>query len=156
MFSIRKRCAACLTIAASVVATLELAAKPAPALKTTPPREIARLIPNVITTDYYEVHGTTTEALLASMRANQPSTHPGSTVWRIDWNFEYLLTQDECILRSFIPGCGFGILFPIGLTRSVRTRRSRENGTATSALSRFTRVDMLASGLRRQKKWFGL
>ena len=101
MFSIRKRLVTHLMIAASVVATLELAAQPAPDLKAALPRATARQLPNSIRTDYYEVHGTTAEALLASMRATQPSTNHASTVWRIDWNFEYLLKPDECILSSF-------------------------------------------------------
>ena len=79
MFSIRKRFVTRLIIAASVVATLELSAQPAPTLKAAPPRETARQIPNIIRTDYYEVRGTTAEALLASMKAYQPSTNHAST-----------------------------------------------------------------------------
>jgi predicted secreted Zn-dependent protease len=100
MFSMSKRFATRLVIAASVVATLELAAQPAPALKAAPPREIANQNPNVIRTDYYEVRGATAEALLAAMKANQPSTRHASTEWHVDWNYEYLLKRDECILRS--------------------------------------------------------
>ena len=101
MFSIRERFVTRLIIAASVVATLEVSAQPAPTLKAAPPRETARQIPNIIRTDYYEVRGTTAEALLASMNAYQPSTNHASTEWRIDWNCEYLLKPGECILRSF-------------------------------------------------------
>jgi predicted secreted Zn-dependent protease len=92
-----------LIIAASVVASLEFAAQPAPAPapKTEPPREIARQIPNIIRTDYYEVRGTTAEALLASIKVKQPSTNHASTEWHIDWNYECLHEPDEWILRSF-------------------------------------------------------
>jgi predicted secreted Zn-dependent protease len=97
----RKRFVTRLVIATSMVATLELAAQPTPALKAAPPRETARQIPNIIRTDYYKVRGITAEALLASMKANQPSTNHASTEWRIDWDYEYLIKPDECILRSF-------------------------------------------------------
>ena len=101
MFSIRKRFVTRLIISASVIANLELAAQPDPALKVAPPRETARQIPNSIRTDYYEVHGTNAETLLASIKANHPSASHASTEWRIDWNCEYLLKSDECILSSF-------------------------------------------------------
>ncbi|MGO8932047.1 MAG: DUF922 domain-containing protein [Limisphaerales bacterium] len=101
MFSIRKRFVTPLMIAASVVTTLGLAAQPAPALKVTPPSETARQNPTILRTDYYKVRGTTAEALLASIKANRPFTTDASTEWRIDWNCEYLLKPDECILRSF-------------------------------------------------------
>jgi predicted secreted Zn-dependent protease len=97
----RKRFFTRLIIAAGVVATLELAAQSAPALKAPPPRETDRQISNTLRTDYYEVRGTNAEALLASLKANQPSKNHASTDWRIDWNFEYLIKPDECILRSF-------------------------------------------------------
>ena len=97
----RKRFITLLIIAASAVAALRPAAQPSPALKTPPSRETARQIPNTIRTDYYEVHGTNAEALLASMRATHPSTNHASTEWRVDWNFEYQVKPDECILSSF-------------------------------------------------------
>jgi predicted secreted Zn-dependent protease len=101
MCFIRKRFVTLLIIAASAVAGLHTPAQPSPAFKTAPSRETARQIPNTVRTDYYEVHGTTVESLLASMRATQPSTNHASTEWRIDWNYEYLIDSGECILSSF-------------------------------------------------------
>ena len=101
MFFMRTRLATRLVIAASVVAALKLAARPSAALKTAPPLETARLTPNVIRTDFYEVRGVTAEALLASMSANRPYTNHASTEWRVDWNYDYLLKPNECVLRSF-------------------------------------------------------
>jgi predicted secreted Zn-dependent protease len=101
LFSIRKRFVTHLVIAVNVVAALELAAQPAPDLKTAPPRATARQLPNSIRTDYYEVHGTNAEALLASMKARQPSTSHASTEWRINWDYEWQQEPAECILRSF-------------------------------------------------------
>ena len=101
MFYMRERFVTRLVIAASLVAALELVAQPAPALKAAPPRETAKQIPNIIRTDYYEVRGATAPALLASMRANQPFAKHASTEWHVDWNYDWLLKPDECILRSF-------------------------------------------------------
>jgi predicted secreted Zn-dependent protease len=122
MLSIRKRFVTRVIISASVVANLELVAQPAPALKAAPPRETARQIPNIVRTDYYEVHGTSAAALLASMRANHPSTNHASTEWRIDWNCEYLLKPDECILRSFSTRVRVRYTFP----RWVNSQRADE------------------------------
>ena len=99
-FYMRERFVARLVVAASVVAALELVAQPAPALRAAPLSETAKQIPNIIRTDYYEIRGASAEALLASMRANQPFTNHASTEWRVDWNYEYLLKPNECILRS--------------------------------------------------------
>ncbi|MCX6929710.1 MAG: DUF922 domain-containing protein, partial [Verrucomicrobia bacterium] len=101
MFATRKRCGARLMVAASIVAALELAAQPAPGRDAASQRGTAVPIPNVIRTDYYQVRGATAEALLASIRNNQPSTNHASTVWRINWDYDYQLKPDECILRSF-------------------------------------------------------
>jgi predicted secreted Zn-dependent protease len=101
MFSVRKRFVTRVVIAARVVAALELAAQPVPAPKAAPPRETARQLPKIIRTDYYEVRGTNTEALLASMNGNRSSANHASTEWRIDWNYECQQKSDECILRSF-------------------------------------------------------
>ena len=87
----RIRSATHLVIAASVVAASELVAQPAPPLRAAPPRETAKQIPNIIRTDFYEVRGATAEALLASMRANQPFTNHATTEWRVDWNYDCLL-----------------------------------------------------------------
>ena len=100
-FYMRKRFITRLVIAASVVVTLELAAQPAPALKAAPSRETAKQISSVVRTDYYEVRGATAEALLASLRAHKRFTNYAATEWHIDWNYDYLLKPDECILRSF-------------------------------------------------------
>jgi predicted secreted Zn-dependent protease len=101
MFYMSRRSVTRLVIAASVVAALELAAQPAPALKAVPPLETAKLTPNVIRTDFYEVRGATTEALLASMSANRPYTNHASTEWRVTWKYDYLFKPNECVLRSF-------------------------------------------------------
>jgi predicted secreted Zn-dependent protease len=101
MLYLRAGSATRLAIAVSVVAALELLAQTVPALKSAPPRVTAKLMPNVIRTEFYEVRGATVAALLASMSANQPFTNHASTEWRVDWSFEYLVKPDECILRSF-------------------------------------------------------
>jgi predicted secreted Zn-dependent protease len=101
MFSLRQRFVTRLIMVAHVVAAQELAAQPAPDLKTAPPRATARQLPNSISTDYYKVHGTNAEALLASMKARQlPNSH-ASTEWRIHWDYEWEQRPDECILSSF-------------------------------------------------------
>jgi predicted secreted Zn-dependent protease len=156
MFSIRKRFVTHLIIAAKVVAALELAAQPVPDLKTAPPHAPARQLPDSIRTDYYEVRGTNAEALLASMKARQPSSTHASTEWRIDWDYEWQQKPDECILRSFTTRVRVRYTFPQWVDWQRADRRSRENGNATSALWRFTRVDMLATVLPPRKKWFGL
>jgi predicted secreted Zn-dependent protease len=97
----RTRLVTRLVIAASVIAALEVTARPAAALKAAPPLETAKQTPNVIRTDFYEVRGTSAEALLASLNANRPFTNHASTEWRVDWNYDYLLKPNECVLRSF-------------------------------------------------------
>jgi predicted secreted Zn-dependent protease len=101
MFSAGMRFATRMMIAASVGASLELAAQPAPDLKAAPPRATARELPSNIRTDYYEVRGTNAEALLASMNAHGSSTNHASTQWRVDWDYDFVIKPDECILRSF-------------------------------------------------------
>jgi predicted secreted Zn-dependent protease len=101
MFCMRNRFVTRLVIAASLVAASELAAQPAPGLSAPPRSETAKPIPNVIRTDYYEISGDTAEALLASMRANQPFTNYAATEWRVSWKYDCLLKPNECILRSF-------------------------------------------------------
>jgi predicted secreted Zn-dependent protease len=97
----RTRLATRLVIAASVLAALGLVARPAAALKAAPPLEIAKLTPNVIRTDFYEVRGASARELLASMSANRPYTKHASTEWRVDWSYDYQLNPNECVLRSF-------------------------------------------------------
>jgi predicted secreted Zn-dependent protease len=97
----RTRLATRLVIAATVVAALEIIARPAAALKAAPPLETAKLTPNVIRTDFYEVRGATARELLASMSANRPYTKHASTEWRVDWKYDFLLKPNECVLRSF-------------------------------------------------------
>ncbi len=90
-----------LAVAGGLIASLELAALAASAPGPAPARESAKPVPNVIRTEYYPVHGDSAEALLASIRANQPFARHAATDWRVLWSYECLNQPGESALCSF-------------------------------------------------------
>ena len=101
MLRVRGKFITGLLITAAVFVALELAGQTGSGLKAAPEPDANKQIKNIIHTDFYEVRGTNAAALLASLRAHQMFTNHASTVWRVEWSFEYLPRPQECILRSF-------------------------------------------------------
>jgi predicted secreted Zn-dependent protease len=86
-------------------------------------------VAKVIRTDYYEVSGTNAEALLASMKEHRPYAHNAYTDWHIDWNYEFLIKSNECVLRSFDTRIQIRYALPkrVGSARADKSLRQEWN-----------------------------
>ena len=58
-------------------------------------------LPEVVRTNYYQVTGHSTDALLSAMRAQRPFSQNAYTEWFINWQYEFQTRSNEWGLRSF-------------------------------------------------------